>query len=120
MTLIRLQRNSIRAASCFVGRNHLPPRLKQQILAYMCLKFRAESLNQQQLMDQLPKSICKSICEYLFLPVVKDVYLFKGVSKEVLLCLVASHSFVFDFKQPARNFKISTTFACACNANAGH
>lgn len=80
-------RNSIRAASSFVGRNHLPPRLKQQILAYMCLKFRAESLNQQQLMDQLPKSICKSICEHLFLPVVKDVYLFKGASRETLLSL---------------------------------
>ncbi|PUZ65873.1 hypothetical protein GQ55_3G260500 [Panicum hallii var. hallii] len=81
-------RNSVRAASSFVGRNRLPPRLKQQILAYMCLKFRAESLNQQQLMDQLPKSIYKSICEQLFLPVVKDVYLFKGVSREGLLCLV--------------------------------
>lgn len=81
-------RNSIRAASSFVGRNHLPPRLKQQILAYMCLKFRAESLNQQQLMDQLPKSICKSICEHLFVPVVKDVYLFRGVSREMLLSLV--------------------------------
>jgi hypothetical protein len=83
-----MQRNSIRAASSFVGRNHLPPRLKQQILAYMCLKFRAESLNQQQLMDQLPKSICKSICEHLFVPVVKDVYLFNGVSREMLLSLV--------------------------------
>ncbi|CAN6346742.1 unnamed protein product [Urochloa humidicola] len=81
-------RNSVRAASSFVGRNRLPPRLKQQILAYMCLKFRAESLNQQQLMDQLPKSIYKSICEQLFLPVVKDVYLFRGVSREGLLCLV--------------------------------
>nr|CAB3461391.1 unnamed protein product [Digitaria exilis] len=81
-------RNSVRAASSFVRRNRLPPRLKQQILAYMCLKFRAESLNQQQLMDQLPKSIYKSICEQLFLPVVKDVYLFKGVSREGLLCLV--------------------------------
>jgi potassium channel len=91
VALICLQRNSIRAASCFVRRNHLPPRLKQQILAYMRLKFRAESLNQQQLMDQLPKSICKSICEYLFLPVVQDVYFFKGVSKEVLLCLVVTH-----------------------------
>ncbi|KAL5203513.1 hypothetical protein ABZP36_014465 [Zizania latifolia] len=80
-------RNSIRAASNFVGRNHLPPRLKQQILAYMCLKFRAESLNQQQLMDQLPKSIYKSICQHLFIPVVENVYLFKGVSKEVLLLL---------------------------------
>jgi len=82
-----MQRNSIRAASSFVGRNHLPPRLKQQILAYMCLKFRAESLN-HQLMDQLPKSICKNICEHLFVPVVKDVYLFNGVSREMLLSLV--------------------------------
>nr|BAJ86681.1 predicted protein [Hordeum vulgare subsp. vulgare] len=81
-------RNSIRAASNFVCRNHLPPRLQQQILAYMCLKFRAESLNQQQLMDQLPKSICKSICEHLFLPVVKDVYLFKGISRDAQLLLV--------------------------------
>ncbi|XP_047095077.1 potassium channel AKT2-like isoform X2 [Lolium rigidum] len=81
-------RNSIRAASNFVSRNRLPPRLQQQILAYMCLKFRAESLNQQQLIDQLPKSICKSICEHLFLPVVKEVYLFKDVSRETLLLLV--------------------------------
>ncbi|XP_010910948.1 potassium channel AKT2 [Elaeis guineensis] len=81
-------RNSIQAASNFVCRNHLPPRLKQQILAYMCLRFRAESLNQQQLMDQLPNSICKSICEHLFLPVIKEVYLFKGISKEMLLLLV--------------------------------
>ncbi|WVZ98704.1 hypothetical protein U9M48_044104 [Paspalum notatum var. saurae] len=65
----------------------LLPRLKQQILAYMCLKLRAESLNQQQLMDQLPKSICKGICEHLFLLVLKDVYLFKGASRETLLCL---------------------------------
>ncbi|KAF3331954.1 potassium channel AKT2-like isoform X1 [Carex littledalei] len=82
-------RNSIQAASNFVNRNRLPARLQQQILAYMCLKFRADSLNQQQLMDQLPKSICKSISEQLFIPVVKDVYLFKGVSKEFLLNLVA-------------------------------
>ncbi|OAY67963.1 Potassium channel AKT2 [Ananas comosus] len=81
-------RNSIRAASNFVCRNHLPPRLKEQIMAYMCLRFRAESLNQQQLMGQLPKSICKSICEHLFLPLIKEVYLFKGVSKEMLLLLM--------------------------------
>jgi hypothetical protein len=31
-----------------------------------------------------------------------------------------SDSSVFDFKQPARNLKISTTYARACNANAGH
>ncbi|GKV21192.1 hypothetical protein SLEP1_g31190 [Rubroshorea leprosula] len=82
-------RNSIEAASNFVSRNRLPPRLKEQILAYMCLRFKAESLNQHQLMEQLPKSICKSICQHLFLPIVEQVYLFKGVSKEILRLLVA-------------------------------
>ncbi|XP_031392722.1 potassium channel AKT2/3 isoform X2 [Punica granatum] len=82
-------RNSIEAASSFVCRNRLPPRLKEQILAYMCLRFKAESLNQYQLIDQLPKSICKSICQHLFLPTVEKVYLFKGISREILLLLVA-------------------------------
>ncbi|KAA8536555.1 hypothetical protein F0562_029033 [Nyssa sinensis] len=82
-------RNSIEAASNFVCRNRLPPRLKEQILAYMCLRFKAERLNQQQLIEQLPKSICKNICQHLFLPTVKKVYLFKGVSMEILLLLVA-------------------------------
>ncbi|KAM0009270.1 putative cyclic nucleotide-binding domain, potassium channel, voltage-dependent, EAG/ELK/ERG [Helianthus debilis subsp. tardiflorus] len=82
-------RNSIEAASSFVGRNRLPTRLKEQILAYMCLRFKAESLNQQQLIEQLPKTICKSIRQHLFLPTVEKVYLFKDVSREILLLLVA-------------------------------
>ncbi|XP_022942836.1 potassium channel AKT2/3-like [Cucurbita moschata] len=82
-------RNNIEMASNFVNRNRLPSRLKEQILAYMCLRFKAESLNQQQLIDQLPKSICKNICQQLFLPTVEKVYLFKGVSKETLALLVA-------------------------------
>ncbi|CAK9318111.1 unnamed protein product [Citrullus colocynthis] len=82
-------RNSIEMASNFVNRNRLPSRVKEHILAYMCLRFKAESLNQQQLIEQLPKSICKSICQQLFLPTVEKVYLFKGVSKETLVVLVA-------------------------------
>lgn len=82
-------RNSIEAASNFVSRNRLPPRLKEQIIAYMCLRFKAENLNQQQLIEQLPRSICKSIFQTLFLPTVEKVYLFKGVSREILLLLVA-------------------------------
>ncbi|XP_051137334.1 potassium channel AKT2/3 isoform X2 [Andrographis paniculata] len=82
-------RNSIEAASSFVSRNHLPPRLKEQIVAYMCLRFKAECLNQQQLIEQLPKTICKSIQQHLFLPTLEKVYLFKGVSREILLVLVA-------------------------------
>ncbi|XP_061337183.1 potassium channel AKT2/3 isoform X2 [Gastrolobium bilobum] len=82
-------RNSIEAASNFVCRNRLPSRLKEQILAYMCLRYKAESLNQHQLIEQLPKSICKSICQHLFFETADNVYLFKGVSKEILLSLVA-------------------------------
>lgn len=85
---LMLQRNSIEAASNFVRRNRLPPRLKKQILAYMCLRFKAESLNQHQLIEQLPKSIRKSICQHLFLHTVEKVYLFKDVSKEIIVLLV--------------------------------
>ncbi|XP_073144030.1 potassium channel AKT2/3 isoform X2 [Henckelia pumila] len=83
-------RNSIEAASSFVSRNRLPVRLKEQIVAYMCLRFKAESLNQQQLIEQLPKTICKSIQQHLFFPTVENVYLFKGVSRETLLLLVSN------------------------------
>ncbi|KAK9000481.1 hypothetical protein V6N11_080977 [Hibiscus sabdariffa] len=82
-------RNSIESASNFVSRNRLPSRLKDQILAYMCLRFKAESLNQQQLIEQFPKSIYTSICQHLFLPIVEKVYLSIGVSRETLLHLVA-------------------------------
>nr|POE49765.1 potassium channel akt2/3 [Quercus suber] len=82
-------RNSIEAASNFGCRNRLPTRLKEQILAYMCLRFKAESLNQQHLLEQLPKSICKNIFQHLFLPTVEKVYLFKGISKENLSIVVA-------------------------------
>lgn len=54
----------------------------------MCLRFKAENLNQQQLIEQLPKAICKSIRQHLFLPTVEKAYLFQGVSKEILLLLV--------------------------------
>ncbi|GMY05161.1 potassium channel AKT2/3 isoform X1 [Fagus crenata] len=82
-------RNRIQAASNFACRNRLPPRLKEQILAYMCLRFKAERLNQQHLIEQLPKSIFKGICQHLFLPTLEKVYLFKGISMETLLSLVS-------------------------------
>ncbi|XP_054779281.1 potassium channel AKT2/3-like isoform X2 [Prosopis cineraria] len=80
-------RNNIEAASNFVSRNRVSPRLKEQIIAYMCLRYKAESLNHHQLMEQLPKSICKTICQHLFLPAAEKVYLFKGVSREILSSL---------------------------------
>ncbi|MCL7033220.1 hypothetical protein MKW94_006329 [Papaver nudicaule] len=82
-------RNSIQAASEFVSRNQLPESLKEQILTYMCFRFTAENLNQQGIMNDLPNPIRKSICEHLFLPAVRNAYLFKYVSRETLLLLVA-------------------------------
>ncbi|KAE8690627.1 Potassium channel AKT2/3 [Hibiscus syriacus] len=82
-------RDSIESAPNFVSRNRLPSRLREQILAYMCLRFQAESLNQQHLIEQFPKSIYTSICQHLFLPTVEKVYLFTGVSRETLLHLAS-------------------------------
>ncbi|XP_056684370.1 potassium channel AKT2/3 isoform X2 [Spinacia oleracea] len=82
-------RSSIEAASNFVSRNRLPTRLKEQILGYMCLRFKAENLNQFQLIEQLPNSIYKSICQHLFLPTVENVYLFRAVTRKTLLLLVS-------------------------------
>ncbi|XP_078434504.1 potassium transport 2/3 isoform X2 [Wolffia australiana] len=82
-------RDSVRAAVNFGGRNRLPQRLREQIISYMCLRFRAESLNQQELMEQLPEPIYRGVCQYLFLPTLKQVYLFKGVSMDTLLLLVS-------------------------------
>ncbi|GMH14109.1 hypothetical protein Nepgr_015950 [Nepenthes gracilis] len=81
-------RDSIEAALNFANRNRLPPQLKEQIIAHMCLRFKAECLNQHRLIEQLPKSIYKSISQHLFLPIVEKVYLFSGVSRELLLLLV--------------------------------
>eukprot|EP01018_Ginkgo_biloba_P031336 Gb_18871 [translate_table: standard] len=81
-------RNSIRAASNFLHRNDIPPNLKDQILAYMCLKFRAEELQQQKVMEKLPKAIRTNISRNLFMPTVDTVYLFQGVSRDLVLDLV--------------------------------
>ncbi|XAR56341.1 hypothetical protein NMG60_11036789 [Bertholletia excelsa] len=91
-------RNSVEAASNFVNRNRLPQRLREQILAYMCLRFKAESLNQHHLIEQLPRTICKSIQQHLFFPTVEKVYLFQGVSKETLLLLLWVIKQVADMK----------------------
>ncbi|XP_048503364.1 potassium channel AKT2 isoform X2 [Beta vulgaris subsp. vulgaris] len=83
-------RSSIEAASSFVSRNRLPTRLKEQILGYMCLRFKAENLNQFQLIEHLPNSIYKNICQHLFLPTIEKVYLFRGITRKSLLVLVAN------------------------------
>lgn len=78
----------MRAASEFAARNHLPPRIQDQMLSHTCLKFKTEGLKQQETFNSLPKAIRSSITHHLFFPVVSRVYLFKDVSHNILFQLV--------------------------------
>ena len=84
------QRDTIQAASSFALRNHLPVRLQDQMLAHLCLKFRTDSegLQQQETLESLPKAIRSSISHFLFYNLVDSVYLFRGVSNDLLFQLV--------------------------------
>nr|ACX37089.1 potassium channel [Zygophyllum xanthoxylum] len=84
-------RDTIQAATSFVHRNQLPPSLQDQMLAHLCLKFRTdlEGLHQQETIDSLPKAIRSSISHFLFYSLVDQVYLFRGVSNDLLFQLVS-------------------------------
>ncbi|XP_023516050.1 potassium channel AKT1-like [Cucurbita pepo subsp. pepo] len=84
-------RDTIQAASSFAHRNQLPVRLQDQMLAHLCLKFRTDSegLQQQETLDSLPKAIRSSISHYLFYSLVDKVYLFRGVSNDLIFQLVS-------------------------------
>ncbi|GKV06443.1 hypothetical protein SLEP1_g18341 [Rubroshorea leprosula] len=84
-------RDTIQAASSFAQRNRLPLRLQDQMLAHLCLKFRTDSegLQQQGTLDSLPKAIRSSISHYLFYSLVDRVYLFCGISNDLLFQLVS-------------------------------
>nr|GMC58758.1 potassium channel AKT1-like [Ipomoea batatas] len=84
-------RDAIQAASSFAQRNQLPTRLQDQMLAHLCLKFRTDSegLQQQETLDSLPKAIRSSISHFLFYSLIDKVYLFRGVSNDLLFQLVS-------------------------------
>ncbi|KAI4379900.1 hypothetical protein MLD38_006139 [Melastoma candidum] len=84
-------RDTIQAASNFAHRNQLPVRLEDQMLAHLCLKYRTDSegLQQQEFLDSLPKAIQSGISHFLFYSLIDQVYLFTGVSNDLLFQLVA-------------------------------
>ncbi|KAK4487261.1 hypothetical protein RD792_006137 [Penstemon davidsonii] len=84
-------RDTIQAASSFAQRNQLPARLQDQMLSHLCLKFRTDSegLQQQETLDSLPKAIRSSISHFLFYSLAEKVYLFRGVSNDLLFQLVS-------------------------------
>ncbi|ESQ29631.1 hypothetical protein EUTSA_v10023251mg [Eutrema salsugineum] len=83
-------RDTIQAASGFGQRNNLPVRLQDQMVAHLCLRYRTDSegLQQQEIIDSLPKAIRSSISHYLFYEVVDKIYLFHGISNDLLFQLV--------------------------------
>ncbi|KAK2661054.1 hypothetical protein Ddye_007587 [Dipteronia dyeriana] len=84
-------RDTIKAASSFAQRNQLPVRLQDQMLAHLCLRHRTDSegLQQQETIESLPKAIQSSISHFLFYSLVDQVYLFRGVSNDLLFQLVS-------------------------------
>ncbi|KAM7493195.1 hypothetical protein LguiB_027804 [Lonicera macranthoides] len=84
-------RETIQAASNFAIRNRIPDRLLNQMLAHLSLSYRTDSegLQQQEILDGLPKAIQSSILHFLFYTVVDKVYLFRGVSSDLLFQLVS-------------------------------
>ncbi|XP_010546590.1 PREDICTED: potassium channel AKT6 [Tarenaya hassleriana] len=84
-------RDTIQAASGFAQRNHLPVRLQEQMVAHLSLRYRADSegLQQQEIFDTLPKAIRSSISHYLFYDIVDKVYLYQGISNDLLFQLVS-------------------------------
>ncbi|CAI8590846.1 unnamed protein product [Vicia faba] len=82
-------RDTVKAASEFASRNHLPHRVHNQMLAHICLRFKTEGLKQQEALNDLPKAIRSSIAHHLYFPAMQKVYLFQGVSHDFLFQLVS-------------------------------
>ncbi|XWS73082.1 hypothetical protein CRYUN_Cryun02cG0095200 [Craigia yunnanensis] len=61
------------------------------MLTYLSLKYRTDSegVQQQETIDALPKAIRSSIAHFLFYSAVNQVYLFRGVSNDLLVQLVS-------------------------------
>lgn len=81
-------RDTVQALSNFAKRHSLPSELHEQMQDHMRLKFRTESLKQEETMCALPKAIRSNISRHLFLHVLESVYLFQGSSLNFLMQLV--------------------------------
>jgi potassium channel len=68
----------------------LPERLQEQMISHLSLKLRTDSEGLQELetMGVLPKAIRSSISHHLFFGLVQNVYLFQGVSNDLIFQLV--------------------------------
>ncbi|CAJ2643501.1 potassium channel AKT1-like protein [Trifolium pratense] len=86
----RKYRETVKAASKFAHRNQIPTRLEEQMLAQLLMKYRTdlEGVQHQDIIDSLPKAIRSSVYYCLFYPMMNKVYLFTGVSTDLIFQLV--------------------------------
>ncbi|KAM7459412.1 hypothetical protein LguiA_036406 [Lonicera macranthoides] len=82
-------RDAINEILRYASKNRLPEGLKEQMLAHMQLKFKTAELQQEEVLEDLPKAIRSSIAQHLFHRTVENTYLFKGVSED-LICQMVS------------------------------
>ncbi|CDP18439.1 unnamed protein product [Coffea canephora] len=81
-------RDAINEILRYASKNRLPESLKDQMLAHVTLKFKTAELQQEEVLEDLPKAIRSSIAQHLFRKTVESAYLFKGVSEDFIVQLV--------------------------------
>ncbi|KAL8090115.1 hypothetical protein AgCh_039551 [Apium graveolens] len=79
-----IMRDAINEMLQFASKNRLPEGLKEQMLRHMQLKYRTAELQQEEVLENLPKAIRSSIAQHLFRKTFKDTYLFRNVSEELI------------------------------------
>ncbi|KAF8034815.1 hypothetical protein BT93_C0975 [Corymbia citriodora subsp. variegata] len=82
-------RDAINEILRYASKNRLPEGLKEQMLAHMQLKFKTAELQQEEVLEDLPKAIRSGIAQHLFRRTVGNAYLFKGVSEDLIVQLVS-------------------------------
>ncbi|KAL6985372.1 hypothetical protein U1Q18_018748 [Sarracenia purpurea var. burkii] len=82
-------RDAINEILRYANKNRLPESLKEQMLTHMQLKFKTAELQQEEVLEDLPKAIRSSIARHLFHRTVENAYLFKGVSEDLIIQLVS-------------------------------
>ncbi|KAK6236874.1 hypothetical protein QUC31_020669 [Theobroma cacao] len=82
-------RDTINELLRYASKNRLPDGLREQMLSHMQLKFKTAELQQEEVLQDLPKAIRSSISQHLFRSTVEKTYLFKGVSEDFVSQLVS-------------------------------
>ncbi|KAF4370025.1 hypothetical protein CsatB_007773 [Cannabis sativa] len=82
-------RDAINEILRYASKNRLPEGLKEQMLAHLQLKFKTVELQQEEVLEDLPKAIRSSIAQHLFHRTLEKTYMFKGVSQDLIVQMVS-------------------------------